>query len=554
MKKQIKMEKIPEEQSKITEDKHCKQRRNFIKSALSIPILGIMGTGIYSKVKYDNSKKNINDIFKLNTSPNLMPKKPNGELIRLGIIGFGIRGKRLLQAVGFAEPSYIENLKEKAKKNPNHRGYQDFMEQEDLNVRITAVCDIFDKYGEDAIVAGANIYREGLNGKYGDAPKRYKHYKDLIKANDVDAVIIASPDHWHSQMAIDAAKEGKHVYLEKPLSWTLPETFIVRNVVKEAGIIFQLGHQGRHTDSYLRAKEIIDKGLLGRISLIEITTNRNSPNGAWVYPIIEGASPETIDWKQFEGPEERIKEYMDYMKGNGLEKYIGPEARSKFSLERFFRWRCWWDYSTGLNGDLLTHEFDAINQIMRMGIPDSVTSSGGIYCYKDGRTVPDVLHTCMEFSQKNFTLLYSATLGNENKRGKIFMGKDATMNLSNSISITADPQSTLYKEKIDQDIISAEKPFYTYTPGRAEVDGITSATEIYFAQRGLVDSYINGKKYNTTFLHLREWLECIRQNVTPSCNIDEAFDEAIAAHMGTRSYLEGRTLYWDRDKEVISKG
>ena len=125
-----------------------------------------------------------------------------------------------------------------------------------------------------------------------------------------------------------------------------------------------MGHQGRQTDSYIRAKEIIDKGLIGKVSLIEVCTNRNDPNGAWVYPLIDGASPETIDWKQFEGPEERIKEYTDYMTSNNLQRYIGPDPRDKFSLERFFRWRCWWDYSTGLSGDLLTHEYDAIRYLM----------------------------------------------------------------------------------------------------------------------------------------------------------------------------------------------
>ena len=216
--------------------------------------------------------------------------------------------------------------------------------------------------------------------------------------NETDAVIIAGPDHWHSTIAMAAARAGKHVYCEKPLSWTVPETYMVRQVIKETGVVFQLGHQGRQTDCYQKAEEIIGNGLLGPVNLIEVCTNRNSPNGAWVYDIIEGSNPNTIDWKQFEGDPERIKEYMDYMTSNKLERYIGPDERSKFSLERFFRWRCWWDYSTGLSGDLLTHEYDAVNQIMHVGIPHSATSSGGVYFFKDGRTVPDVLQTTFELA------------------------------------------------------------------------------------------------------------------------------------------------------------
>lgn len=526
-------------------------RRTLLKSLVAVPVLGAMAYGVYKKKRYDYMHRDISDVFKLDTKPAIMDAQPNGQKIRLGYIGFGIRGKHLMQAVGFAEPRYIDGLIQREKENSKYTGYRDFQEQDDLNVEITAVCDIFDVYGEAAVVAGSNVHREGTGGKLGKEPKRYKHYQELLAADDVDAVVIATPDHWHSQMAMDAARAGKHVYLEKPLSWTLEETYRVRQVVREAGIVFQLGHQGRQTDSYIKAKEIVDKGLLGHISLIEMTTNRNDPNGAWVYSIIDGSNPSTIDWKQFEGPEQQVKEYTDYMKKYRLERYIGPEERDKFSLERFFRWRCWWDYSTGLSGDLLTHEYDAVNQIMGMGIPHSVASSGGVYFFKDGRTVPDVLQTTMEFPDKDFTLLYSATLASQRDRGKVFMGHDASMELSQIISVQADPRSTLYEDKIRQGIIPTDVPFYTYTPGREDSDGVASATELYFAKRGLMNSYINGKKYNTTFLHIREWLECIRQSKTPSCNIDQAFEEAISAHMGTRAYLEGRTMYWDKDKEEI---
>ena len=123
---------------------------------------------------------------------------------------------------------------------------------------------------------------------------------------------------------------------------------------------------------------------------------------------------------------------------------MGPEERGQFSLERFFRWRCWWDYSTGLSGDLLTHEYDAVNQIMHLGIPDSATSSGGVYFFKDGRSVPDVLQTTFEWPDRNLTMLYSATLASSRDRGKVFMGHDASMEVSNILSITADRYTILY--------------------------------------------------------------------------------------------------------------
>ncbi|MDD3062988.1 MAG: Gfo/Idh/MocA family oxidoreductase [Massilibacteroides sp.] len=532
-----------------------KGRREALKALVTVPVVGALAYGVYKKQKYERTSRDISDVFQISKDEaSFLEPAKDGEKIRLGIIGFGIRGKQLLRAAGFAEPSWIDSMIEANKQNKKDTRYEQYLAQDDLNIEINGVCDIFDVYGEAAVLAGSNIDRQGSNGKFGKAPKRYRHYQELLAAPDIDAVIIATPDHWHSTMAMEAAKAGKHVYCEKPLSWTVPETYLIREAIRETGVVFQLGHQGRQTDCYQKASEIIRNGLLGPVNLIEVCTNRNSPNGAWVYDIIEGSSPGTIDWKQFEGPEERVKEYMDYMKKYQLERYVGPDERSKFSLERFFRWRCWWDYSTGLSGDLLTHEYDAVNQIMKVGIPHSATSSGGVYFFKDGRTVPDVLQTTFEFKDHDMTMLYSATLASSRNRGKVFMGHDASMEVSNILQVTVDSNSTRYEEKIKSGVIPTDNPFYTYVPGQSSSDTVTSPTELYFAKRGLLYTYVNGKRYDTTHLHIREWLECIRQKKMPSCNIEQAFEEAMTAHMGTRAYLEGRSMYWDKDKEEIVRG
>jgi len=530
-------------------------RRDVIKTLATVPLLGAMAYGLVKTRKTSFLDRDISDVFPLsNKDAVFLQPSAEGKKIRLGLIGFGIRGKQLMRALGFAEPSYVDTLIKARVTNPDDTRYDVFMEQDNLNVLINGVCDIFDNYGESASLTGSNINREGTGGKFGPAPKRYRTWQELVSADDIDAVVIAAPDHWHGTMTVAAAKAGKHVYCEKPMTWTVPETYLVRQTVRDSGIVFQLGHQGRQTAGYQKAEEIIKNNLLGHVNLIQVCTNRNTPNGAWVYPIIEGSNPQTIDWKQFEGDPERVKEYNEYMKSFRLDRYMGPDQRDKFSLERFFRWRCWWDYSTGLSGDLLTHEYDAANQIMHLGIPDSATSSGGIYFFKDGRTVPDVLQTTFEWPERNLTMLYSATLASSRDRGKVFMGHDASMEVSNILSITADRDSERYAEKIKQGIIPTDAPFFTYVPGQSKVDAVTSATELYFAQRGLLYTYVGGKRYDTTHLHMREWLECIRQGQTPSCNIDQAFQEAMTAHMGTRAYLEGRTMYWDKEKEEIARG
>lgn len=507
-------------------------RRDLLAGLASLPLLGLLGYGLFRNQaaaarKSTNLLKDLDIII-----PKGIPPLVDGKTIRLGIIGCGGRGRYLLKALGFLHPVRIDEYTQYAKNNSYWKEYvEQFMAQENLNIEITAICDVFSKKAQSSVEIGANIHRNGAGGLMGKQPKIYRTYQELIAATDVDAVIIATPDHWHVPMALEAARHGKHVYCEKPLSWTVPETYEIRTAIKDSGIVFQLGHQGRQTESYQVARSLIKQNVTGKISLIEVCTNRNDPNGAWVYDIDPDANEQTIDWEQF----------------------IGPAPWHEFSLERFFRWRCWWDYSTGLSGDLFTHEYDALNQVLDLGIPHSAMASGGIYFYKDGRTVPDVLNMAFEYPHKDLTLLYSATLASEKMRGKVIMGHDAYIELDETLLVVADPKSTQYKEQIEHGIIEPHKPIFAYIPGRETIDAITTPTEKYFAGRGLLYTYRDGKAVDTTHLHLREWLNFIRlsNGLQPSCDIDQAFEEAITAHMGTIAYKKGKRTYWDDVNEVI---
>lgn len=506
-------------------------RRDIMKGLATLPFLGVVGYGLWKgKQLYSSMNRKLLEGVHIALPAEMGAVE--GEKIRIGIVGFGGRAAYLAKALGFVQPETIDRYREYAGESRWWKEYLDqFIAQQDLNVEITAVCDVYDINAMKGIKTAANIHKNGTGGKMGNVPKRYLKYKELVSAPDVDAVIVATPDHLHVPVAIEAVRNGKHVYCEKPLSWTVRETYEIRKAVKEKGIIFQLGHQGRQTESYQVARSLINQGAIGDITLIEVCTNRNSPNGAWVYEIDEEAGRHNIDWEQF----------------------IGPAPWHDFSLERFFRWRCWWDYSTGLSGDLFTHEYDAMNQVLGLGIPHSATASGGIYFFKDGRTVPDVLQQTFEYPEKELTLLYSATLASEKNRGKTIMGHDGYMELGETLIVYADPRSTRYEEKIKNGIIEPDKPIYTYVPGQEGVDAVTSATEKYFAARGLLYTFRGGKPVDTTHLHLMEWLNHIRMNngTQPSCDIDQAFEEAISAHMGTIAYKEGRRVYWDKEKEEI---
>ena len=284
---------------------------------------------------------------------------------------------------------------------------------------------------------------------------------------------------------------------------------------------------------------------MGPVNLVEIATNRNSPWGAWVWNIHPKGNAKTIDWETFQEPSPNKIPF-------------GEEA-----LKRFFRWRCWFDYGTGLSGDLLSHDFDAINQIMDIGIPKYASSTGGVYFYKDGRDVPDTWNATFEYPDHKdggLTLLYSATLSSANPRGNRIMGHDATMQMGgqsgggsiHGFAVTADEYSTQYKERLNNGMINPSYPIMTYSPGSKDIDGVTSATSKYFANKGLLYTYRDGKRVDPTHLHVKDWLDSIRNGTQPRCNMDVAYHEAVACAMATESYLTGRRIEYDaKNRELI---
>ncbi len=259
-------------------------RRDILKGLATVPFLGALLLAWWNKRRKDHYlNENIFNEIKVSTkAPESGPAIPKDKKIRLGTIGFGIRGEQLMRAAGFAVPDVIDEWKQGALDNSEDTRYEDYLQQEDLNIELNGICDVYDVHAERVLLASANIARQGSDAKITPAAKRYRNYKDLIQASDIDAVIIAAPDHWHARMAIDAAMAGKHVYSEKGMTRTEEEVYEMVDAIKKSGICFQLGHQGRQTASYIKAKEVIRQNILGPITLIEVTTNRNSPNGAWV--------------------------------------------------------------------------------------------------------------------------------------------------------------------------------------------------------------------------------------------------------------------------------
>ncbi len=508
-------------------------RRDLLKGLGGLPILGaVWWAGASNTVGKRRERSVI--LEQLNIQPSLPPAVPgiSGEPIRVGIIGFGIRGEQLCRSLGFATKEWIEDMKVEVQENPNNKGLEDFMNQEKLNVQLAGVCDIFDYRAERAL----NSFSTEEN-----KIRRYGTYQEMIQSGEIDAVVIATPDHWHAPIAIEALNNGVHVYVEKPMTHTIEETYRLREAANNSNAVFSVGHQHRQTLSFRTARDIVEKGTLGHVSLIQTNTNRNDDNGAWNYELHEKANPNTIDWQQF----------------------LGSAPQIPFNKNHFFRWRKWWAYGSGLSGDLLTHDYDRLNCVLNMGIPESVMASGGVYTHNDGRNVPDVMQVNMEFpnfttgssqvkgKERGMTFCYSATLGNGFNRPTILMGHDGTMELGNRLTIWPDGGSTRYAEMLENGKMSPGIPIYQYNPGANAPDAVSSATSQYFADKGLMWTYIDGKRVDSTFLHMREWLSAIRNGGKVSCGIKEGFEEAIAAHMAGLSWKLGKRIEWDKETETI---
>jgi len=511
-----------------SEDKHIISRRNALKGLGAISVLGTFGYQ-FSKslsLKKPPKKDVLSELGFSNRVSDEFPQQPLNDkstMLRVGIIGAGPRGISLLESLGYRTQRDIDNTI----KN-NIADLESWVQYDDLNVKLIAICDVFDKQADLAIDASKHSRYAYANGISLEGAKRYMRYQELLEDKEIDAVIIATPDHHHAQMTIDAIKAGKHVYCEKALCRTEEEVFQIESVVKNSDRVFQLGHQLTHSPIFKRAKDLVDQNILGPVSLIETTTNRNTSSGAWNRHknndgSLKSGGPDTIDWEQ----------------------WLGNSPKIPFSLDRYYGWTKWFDYGNGPWGQLFSHEYDAINGLLDIGIPNSCMASGGVYFWKDGRETPDTFNAVFEYPNKKLSLLYSLSLSNSNSRGRVIMGRDATMKLGGSLIVTADVSSERYKKHIESGNLDLTKPLVALGPDAPDVDAVSTATAKYYADRGLAKTTINGQNIDLTYLHLKDWLNVIRYGGTTVCNIDVSVNEMITILMATKSFRENRKVTWD---------
>lgn len=273
-------------------------------------------------------------------------------------------------------------------------------------IECVAVCDLYDSRhtaAQEAVQKNVPTTR---------------NYKEILDRKDVDAVIIAVTDHQHRKVFIDACNAGKDVYCEKPMSHTVEDGFAMMEAAQKNNRIVQVGSQRVSSILYERAREIYDSGKLGDVYAIQAYWDRNSPSGAWVYPIPPDASEQTIDWNAF----------------------LDGAPKRPFSPERFFRWRCFADYGEGLAGDLFVHLISGIHFITGTNtVAKRAQSSGGLFHFKDGRDFPDLIETMYDYP--NFRVNLRCNLNNDQAQFIGFYGTKGTLVMRDT-TLTYTPQDT----------------------------------------------------------------------------------------------------------------
>jgi len=365
--------------------------------------------------------------------------------------------------------------------------------EEDKDIQVIALSDIYTVRKENA----RNIAKLTDKDVHHD-------YQGLLVRSDIDAVLIAVPDHWHGQIALDALTAGKDVYLEKPMTHTIDEARRVLEATKKHNRILQVGAHGMSSAGAQKARELIEQGEIGEILWAQATSARNSMTGEWNYRIEPEGRPQTIDWK----------------------RWLGPAPSRPFSAERYFRFRKYWDYSGGIATDLFYHSIAPIVYAMGAEFPIAVSACGGIYVQKD-REVPDTYATTIEYP--NFYVDMSGSMANaaanQNHRTAIYGHKGTIIFERGQIQVA--PES-LSRETETRRRQPPEPKIYELPPVGQLRDARSPHTDNFFS--------------------------CVRSRKQPNMPAELGYRVLVAINLGVQAYREGRLKLFDpKTQRVVNK-
>ncbi|MGH9445001.1 MAG: Gfo/Idh/MocA family protein [Terriglobia bacterium] len=395
------------------------------------------------------------------------------------------------------------------------RGCEDLATAISCGAEMVAVCDLYDE---------RFIAAEEHAGKKLPSTKRYH---EILDRQDIDFVIVTTPDHWHARIVVDACAAGKDVYCEKPMTHHVDEGFKVIDAARNHNRIIQVGSQETSSILYHKAREIFQSGALGRVTAIEAWMDRNGPSGAWDYPIPPGASEQNIDWDTF----------------------LGDAPQRPFDAARFFRWRAFRDYGEGLPGDLFVHLLTGIYTITGLKEPPQrALSTGGLFRWKyDGRDAPDLIETFYEFPA--FRVLVRCNQNNDSDgQGIRVFGSEATLEIGDR-GVTLTPQDTTprpetystegWPAKLRNEYLAQ---WHQEHPAPA-LDAFTIDSNA--VSYGAPDGYSEDRE------HMANFLNAVRTRQPPDEDAEFGNWTSIACLMANYSYFNKTAAVWDEMSKTI---
>lgn len=374
----------------------------------------------------------------------------------------------------------------------------------DNSCQIVAVCDVYQK----RVAENRDYYRAHHSAVDGTLD-----YREILRRADVDAVIVATPDHWHYPIAAAAMEAGKDVYLEKPMVHTLEETRKLVEAVKRTGRVVQVGSHTTSAQQWWKAKKAIAEGAIGHMIMSQGSYHRNSKEGEWNWPIDAGA-----------GPDKKGDDYIDW------KMWLGSAPKRAWNADRFFRFRKYWDYSGGIATDLFFHVAAPMNICWpEPQFPRSVMASGGIYVFKDEREVPDTFHLVAEYAQGHSVVL-SSSMANSTHIPGLIRGHLGTITM------------------VDHGKFEGQTDRITLKPEPKAID------DAYAAKFGAQDRSIPVEKEDALEIHIKDFLSSMRTRKKPTLDVETAARAQALITLAVLSYRQGRVMYFDeRSWKAVEK-
>lgn len=361
------------------------------------------------------------------------------------------------------------------------------MKQSD-NVEIATVCDIYTNRLDKA--------------KELTQASACKNYQEILEDSHIDYVLIATPEHWHFQMTLDAIDAGKHIYVEKPMTHTIEQAKEIVAKMAASKLKLQVGVQGMSDDSYETAHQMIQEGALGKVVMAHIDYSRNYTDDYWTKEIDPDIKPGVnFDW----------------------EAWLGSAPKREWDPRRYFEWRRYWDYSGGIATDLFIHRVTRIIKSLGLSFPDYVVASGGKWNFTDSvAEIPDTFNMMLDYPEKTTVMLVSS-LANDTPIRHVIRGHKATLEFTRE-GFTITPQKTTNKAIISGTGENIEGPqLFNYKKSGAE----------------------------SVTLHHRNLQNAIRKNEPIKCDQSLGMYGVVACAMGVLSLRQRKYLEWDAQNESV---